>query len=93
MLRQLEHVFTLMLPYFAGTGHNNYTRSYYWFLQEIPALNRTVHEEFKKGQFAVRRTSIFWSGVSPDLCIKQTPMASLKGSTGLTRGKILLDIS
>ena len=58
----------------------------------MSALNPTV-EEFKKGQFVVRRTSTFWSGVSPDLCIEQTLMASLKGSTGLTRGKSLSDIS
>ena len=40
-----------MLPYFAGTGHNNYARFLYWFLQEMPASNPTVQEEFKKGQF------------------------------------------
>ena len=46
----------LMLPthmthmtHFVGTGQNNYTRSLYWFLQEMSALNPTVHEEFKKG--------------------------------------------
>ena len=53
----------------------------------MSALNPTV-EEFKKGQFVVRRTSTFWSGVSPDLCIEQT-----EGSTGLTRGTSLSDIS
>ena len=87
------HSLRLMLPYFTGTGHNSHTRSFYWFLQETPPLNPTVHEEFKKGQFVVRRTSTFWSGVSPDHCIEQTLMASLKGSTGLTRGKSLSDIS
>ena len=87
------HSLRLMLLYFAGTGHNNYSRSLYWFLQEMPALNPTVHEEFKKGQFVVCRTSTFWSGVPPDLCIEQTLMASLKGSTGLTKGKSLSDIS
>ena len=87
------HSLRLMLPYFAGTGHNNYTRSLYWFLQEMSTLNPTVHEEFKKGQFVVCRTSTFWSGVSPDLCIEQTLMANLKGSIGLTKGKSLSDIS
>ena len=87
------HSLRLMLLYLAGTGHNNYTWSLYWFLKEISALNLTVHEEFKKGQFVVCRTSTFWSGVSPDLCIEQTLMASLEGSTGLTRGKSLSDIS
>jgi hypothetical protein len=56
-----------MLPYFAGTGHNNYTRSVYWFLQEMSEVNPKVLEEFKKGLFVVRRTNTFWSGVSPDL--------------------------
>ena len=59
----------------------------------MSALNPTVHEEFKKGQLVAGRTSTFWSGVSPDVCIEQTLMASLKGSTGLTRGKNLSDIS
>ena len=82
-----------MLPYFAGTGHNNYARSVYWFLQEMTELNPKVQEEFEKGLFVVRRTNTYWSGVSPDLCIEQTLMASLKGSTGLTRGKSLSDVS
>ena len=56
----------------------------------MSALNPTVHEEFKKGQFVVRKTSTFWSGVSPDLCFEQTLMVSLKGSTGLTKGKVYL---
>ena len=38
------HSLRLMLPYFAGIGQNNYTRSLYWFLQEMSALNPTVHE-------------------------------------------------
>ena len=80
----MEHVFTLP---------KTHVTIFYWFLQETPPLNPTVHEEFKKGQFVVRRTSTFWSGVSPDHCIEQTLMASLKGSTGLTRGKSLSDIS
>ena len=82
-----------MLPYFAGTGHNNYVRFLYWFLQEMPASNPTVQKEFKKGQFVDHRRSKFWSGVSPDLCIDQTLMVSLEGSTGLKRGKSLSDIS
>ena len=87
------HSLKSMLPFFAGTGHNNYTRSIYWFLQEMSELNPTVLNEFRKGFFVVRRTNTYWSGVSPDLCIEQTLMASLKRSTGLTRGKILSDVS
>ena len=87
------HSLKCMLPFFAGTGHNNYTRSIYWFLQEMSELNPTVLNEFRKGFFVVRRTNTYWSGVSPNLCIEQTLMASLKGSTGLKRGKSLSDVS
>ena len=45
-----------MLPYFAGCGHNNYTRSVYWFLLEMNKLPIAVLEEFEKGLFVVRRT-------------------------------------
>ena len=41
----------------------------------------------------VRRTDQFWSAVSPDLCIEQTLMASLKGASGLTRGRSLSEIN
>ena len=69
------HFLRLMLPYFPRTGHNNYPRSLYWFLQKMSALNPTVHQEFKNRHFAVRRISTFWSGVYPDLYIEQTLMA------------------
>ena len=64
-----------MLPYFAGTGRNNYTRCVYRFLQEMVYLDEEISLEFRKGYFVVRRTDNFWSGVSPDLCIEQTLMA------------------
>ena len=38
-----------MLPFFAGSGRNNYTKSIYWFLQEMANLSADVLEEFKKG--------------------------------------------
>ena len=87
------HSLKSMLPLYVGTRHNNYTRSIYCFLQEMSELNPTVLNEFRKGFFVVRRTNTYWSGVSPDLCIEQTSIASLKGSTGLTRGKRLSDVS
>ena len=81
-----------MLPYFAGIGRNNYTRSVYWFLQEMVYLDEEISVEFRKGYFAERGTDNFWSGVSPDLCIEQTPlMAGLKGATELTRGRGLTE--
>ena len=57
-----------MLPYLAGTGRNNYTRSVCWLLQEIDNLNDEMCKEFRNGLFFVRRAGAFWSGVSPDLC-------------------------
>ena len=87
------HSCRCMLPYFAATGHNNYTKSLYWFLQEMQELKPTVLQQFKDGFFVVRRTNQYWSAVSPDLCIEQTLMASLKGSSGLTRGRSLTEVS
>ena len=60
-----------MLPYLAGTGYSNYTKSVYWFLQ-MSLLNKELLEEFRNDHFVVRRSDTFWLGVSPDLCIKQT---------------------
>ena len=82
-----------MLPFLAGSGPNNYTKSIYWFLQEMAVLCPDILAEFKKGFFVVRRTDTFWSGTSPDLCIEQTLMTSIKGSTGLTHGRSLTQAS
>ena len=57
------------------------------------SLKPEVLEAFQKGLFVVRRTYTFWSAVSPDLCIEQSLMASLKGSSGLTRGRSLTKVS
>ena len=56
-------------------------------------LNPDVLSEFKKGLFVIRRSNTFWSGISPDLCIEKSLMASLKGSSGLTRGRSLSQTS
>ena len=68
-----------MLPFLAGAGRSNYTKSLFWFIQEMDDLNQSF--------FVVRRSDTFWSGISPDLCIEQSLMASFKGSSGLTRGR------
>ena len=65
-----------MLPYLAGTGRSNYTKSVYWVLQ-MSLLHEELLEEFRNGNFVARRRDIFWLGVSPDLCIEQTLMAGL----------------
>ena len=78
-----------MLPFLAAAGHNHYTRSVRWFLQnmiELPATNPAIHQMFQKGYFVVRRSDQHWTGISPDLCIEQSLMCSLKSSGGLTRG-------
>ena len=49
-----------MLPFLAGSGRNNYTKSIYWFLQEMADLCPDILAEFKKGFFVVRRTDTFW---------------------------------
>ena len=83
-----------MLPYFVAMGHINYTRCVYWFVQEMTEnLNPLVLNQFQKGLFVVRRTKQFWRGVSPDLAIEQTLMASFKGNSGLTRGRSLSEIN
>ena len=69
-----------MLPYFAATGRNNYTRFVYWFLQEMVYL-KGISLECRKGYFVVRRTENLWSGLSPDLFIEKTLVAGLKGAT------------
>ena len=37
-----------ILPFFAGPGRNNCTKSIYWFLQEMMTLSRDILEEFEK---------------------------------------------
>ena len=77
----------LMLPFFASSGHRNYTKCLYWFLQEIENLPPTITERFVNGEWVVRRTAKAYSGVSLDLFIEQSLMSSLKGNQGLTRGR------
>ena len=88
------HIYSLecMLT-FAGTGHNNCSRSLFWFVQEMTELRPRILNEFQRGLFVVRRTNTCSFGVSPDLCIEQTRMAGLKRSSGLTRGRSVIDVS
>ena len=86
-LRSLEQ----MLPTLAATGRRCYTKSVYWFLKEMENLDDYTVSVFKKGGFVVRRTDRPDGGISPDLAIEQVLMASLKGNTGLTRGKPVLN--
>ena len=74
-----------MLPYFAGAGHRAYTRSVSLFIQEMESLDDFTKQQFEDGNFVVRRTEKAYAGISVDLAIEQSLMASIKGNEGLTR--------
>ena len=79
-----------MLPYFAASGHNLYTKSSRIYLQEMGKLKNDhphVHDAFQKGFHVIRRSDRYWAGLSSDLIIEQVLMRSLKTSGGLTRGR------
>lgn len=63
-----------MHPFFAASGHNNYTKSIQIYLQDMQALSRSnpaVHEFFSKGNFVTRRSNRYWGGLPDDLIIEQ----------------------
>ena len=68
-----------MLPYYAATGHNNYTKSVRWFLQEMEELPQQLKQQFEDGYFVDRRTEYYCSGISTDYAIETT----LMGGTGM----------
>ena len=60
-------------------SRTNYTKSVYWFLQEIEDnLDAQLKEEFVAGGFIVRQTDTYWAGISPDRAIESTLMAGVK---------------
>lgn len=72
-----------MLPYFAASGHNNYLKSGYLYVQEMIALRKTnpnVEKLFLSGLHVIRRSDRFWAGLSADLVIEQVFMRSMKTS-------------
>ena len=75
----------LILLYFAGAGHRAYTRSVSLFIQEMESLDDFTKQQFEDGNFVVRRTEKAYAGISVDLAIEQSLMASIKGNEGLTR--------
>ena len=85
------HLRTMLdcLPIFAATGHYNYLKSAYFYLQEMCQLDTRhpdVHDKFSRGFHVIRRSNQYWAGLSSDLVIEQTLMRSLKSSGGLTHG-------
>ena len=79
------------LPYFPASGHNNYAKSGYIFLQDMIALKDTNPEAYKlfsDGLIFVRRSKRYWSAIPSDLVIEQVLMASLMNiMSGLTYGR------
>ena len=79
-----------MLPYLAASGHNNYTKCVWVYLQQMSKLETehpTVYRHFIKGLHVVRRSDRLWAGLSTDLVIEQALMRTLKTTGGLTRGR------
>ena len=79
-----------MLPYFAASGHNSYTKSAYMYLQTMQSLkddHPVVHYLFQAGYHVVRRSDRYWGGLSTDLVIEQVLMRSVKSQGELTRGR------
>ena len=77
------------LPILAATGHDNYLKSAYFYVQEMFQLETRHHDvyvKFSRGFHVIRRSNQFWAGLSSDLVIEQTLMRSLKNSGGLTHG-------
>ena len=69
------------LPMFAATGHFNYMKSAYLYLQSIKEFetwNQAVFRNFQRGFHVIRRTEKFWVGLGTDFVLKSTG--------GLTRG-------
>lgn len=63
-----------MHPFFAASGHNNYTKSIQIYLQDMQALRRlnpAVNEYFSNGNFVTRRSNRYWGGLPDDLIIEQ----------------------
>ena len=79
-----------MLPFFAASGHYQYLKSAYVYLQKMMRLEHEhpdVYQQFIQGNHTVRRTDRYWGGLSTDLIIEQVLMRSLKTTGGLTRGR------
>ena len=77
-----------MLPYFAASGHNLYTKSAYIYLQIMCKIEEThpeVYEAFMRGHHVSKRSDCFWAGLSTDLVIEQVVMRSVKTTGDLTR--------
>ena len=78
-----------VLPIFAASGHFNYVKSGCLPLQNM--LNLETSNEL--GDFVVRRSARYWTGLPCDLIIERVLMRSLKTNGGLTRGAGMSEIT
>ena len=79
-----------MLPFFASSGHNNYTKSVNLYIQDMCNLkvkNPTLYSMIASGHLFVRRSDRFWAALPTDLIIEQVLMKSVKSQGGLTHGR------
>ena len=86
-----------MLNLFAATGHINYAKNAFLYLQlvlELPNDFPWLYELFiTQGFHAVHRSSRYWAGLWTDLVVEQVMMQYFKscwgggGGGGLTRGR------
>ena len=84
-----------MLPYFAASGHNLYTKSARIYVQEMKRLKEeesAVYSAFVNGFHVIRRSDRYWAGLSSDLVIEQVLMRSLKTTGGLIHGTGMSEI-
>ena len=79
-----------MLPFFAASWHNLYTKSVYIHLQQMLKLETEHTDVFaflNSGYHVVRRSGRYWTGLSTDLVIEQVLMRTIKTTGELTRGR------
>ena len=79
-----------MLPHLAASGHNNYTKSAWLYLQRMSRLHEDfpeIYQHFQNGLHVIRRSDRYWAGLSSDLVIEQVLMRSMKSGGGLMRGR------
>ena len=77
-----------MHPYFAASGHENYTRSSYMHLQSMSMMdqrNPNVYQKLLAGYHIVRRRDHYFAGLFTDYIIRQTLMRNRTSLGGFTR--------
>ena len=61
-----------MLPIFAASGHNNYTKCVSLHLRDCHNLCSCLNKPMNDGYFTIKRNKkLFWSGTWSDMTIEQ----------------------